>query len=183
MTDIGSAKLWNCDFFRCSFKLYITSVIFFIWPCAYLTMAMKTNLLPKLYKEKPFKMQYMAFISKQTNKKKTYWRINFDNRGRSKTYTAAQKFPFKIAKQASTMNPDKISKSCTYTKWSLCQSTECFIVKQILNLRLYLCLFKGDVYFLMKFWSKWRYVVIIVYTESYYFCSLSVKCSLIQFEN
>ena len=31
------------------------------------------------------------------------------------TYTAAQKFPFKIAKQASTMNPDIISKSCTYT--------------------------------------------------------------------
>ena len=29
-------------------------------------------------------------------------------------YTAAQKFPFKIAKQASTMNPDIISKSCTY---------------------------------------------------------------------
>ena len=30
-------------------------------------------------------------------------------------YTAAQKFPFKIAKQASTMNPDIISKSCTHT--------------------------------------------------------------------
>ena len=30
-------------------------------------------------------------------------------------YTAAQKFPFKIAKQASTMNPDIISKLCTYT--------------------------------------------------------------------
>ena len=30
------------------------------------------------------------------------------------TYTAAQKFPFKIAKQASTMNPDIIPMSCTY---------------------------------------------------------------------
>ena len=30
-------------------------------------------------------------------------------------YTTIQKFPFKIAKQASTMNPDIISKSCTYT--------------------------------------------------------------------
>ena len=35
-----------------------------------MTMTMKTNLLPKLYKENPFKMQYMAFISKQTNKKR-----------------------------------------------------------------------------------------------------------------
>ena len=30
-------------------------------------------------------------------------------------YTTAQKFPFKISKQASTMNPDIISKSRTYT--------------------------------------------------------------------
>ena len=35
-------------------------------------MTMKTNLLPKLYQEKPFKMQYMAFIWKQTNKKKKH---------------------------------------------------------------------------------------------------------------
>ena len=26
---------------------------------------MKTNLLPKLYKEKPFKMQYMKILSKR----------------------------------------------------------------------------------------------------------------------
>ena len=37
---------------------------------------------------------------------------------------------------------------------SLCQSTECFIVKQFLDLRLYLCLFRCDVYFLMSLWSK-----------------------------
>ena len=96
-------------------------------------------------------------------------------------YTAAQKFPFKIAKQASTMNPD-ISRVHTPTR-SSCQSTECFIVKLILDLRLYLCLFKCDVYFLMELWSKWRWVVITVYTENYRFCSLCVKCSIIQFEN
>ena len=33
-------------------------------------MTMKKNVLPKLYKEKPLKIQYMAFISKQKNKKK-----------------------------------------------------------------------------------------------------------------
>ena len=33
----------------------------------------------------------------------------------SPNYTAAQKFPFKIAKQATMMIPDIIAKSCTYT--------------------------------------------------------------------
>ena len=36
-----------------------------------------------------------------------------DIRNQLKTYTAAQKFPFKTAKQACNMNPDIISKSCT----------------------------------------------------------------------
>ena len=36
-----------------------------------------------------------------------------DIRNQLKTYTAAQKFPSKTAKQACNMNPDIISKSCT----------------------------------------------------------------------
>ena len=37
-----------------------------------MTMTMKTNLLPKLYKAKPVKIQHMAFISKQINKTKKH---------------------------------------------------------------------------------------------------------------
>ena len=57
-------------------------------------------------------MRFRIIITIEMGKMKTYIiYIIYDEY----IYTAAQKFPFKIAKQATTMSPDIISKSSTYT--------------------------------------------------------------------
>ena len=68
-------------------------------------------------------------------------------------YTAAQKFPFKIAKQASTMNPDIISKSCTHTD-SVTMPVHLVFYCKTDSRSSFISLFKCDVYFLLKLWSK-----------------------------